>query len=93
MSAEVAATLHDLSPTVPMIGCTTCRGVVLNDTWLTHQKEFALGVWGLADDSGGYAVLHIQVVQYSRVVSCRVVEHSVEWSVVSCSVLHSCHVV
>ena len=43
---ELAARLHELAPTVPMIGCTTCRGVVLNDTWLTHKKEFALGLWG-----------------------------------------------
>jgi hypothetical protein len=39
----VAKRLHELSPTVPMLGCTSCRGVVLNDTWLTHQKEYALG--------------------------------------------------
>jgi hypothetical protein len=48
-----------LSPTVPMIGCTSCRGVVLNDTWLTHQKQFALGLWGICDDAGAYSTVHI----------------------------------
>eukprot|EP00966_Prymnesium_polylepis_P239514 5539211-Prymnesium_polylepis.1 len=43
-----------------MLGCTTCRGVVLNGTWLTHQKEYALGLWGICDDAGAYSVIHIQ---------------------------------
>ena len=55
----VAKRLHELSPTVPMIGCTSCRGVVLNDTWLTHQKEYALGCWGILDDAGIYLTVHI----------------------------------
>jgi len=42
-----------------MIGCTSCQGVVLNDTWLTHNKEYALGLWGIADDAGAYITVHI----------------------------------
>ena len=45
---------------VPMLGCTSCRGLVLNGTWLTHKKEFALGLWGIADDAGAYSVIHIE---------------------------------
>ena len=56
---EVAKRVHELSPTVPMIGCTSCRGLVMNDTWLTHNKEFALGLWGLCDDAGTYITLHL----------------------------------
>jgi hypothetical protein len=59
-SLQVAKRLHELSPAVPMIGCTSCRGLVLNDTWLTYKKEFALGVWGISDDTGMYTTLHIQ---------------------------------
>ena len=59
-ASEVGKLLHELSPTVPMIGCTSCRGVVLNDTWLTYQKEWALGLWGVCDDAGSYSVIHIQ---------------------------------
>lgn len=55
----VAKRIHEIAPTVPMIGCTSCRGVVLNDTWLTHRKEFALGLWGICDDAGAYATLHL----------------------------------
>lgn len=55
----VAARVHELGPTVPMIGCTSCRGVVLNDTWLTHNKEYALGLWGLCDDAGAYITIHL----------------------------------
>ena len=55
----VAKQIHELAPTVPMIGCTSCRGVVFNDTWLTHKKEFALGLWGICDDGGDYTTLHI----------------------------------
>ena len=43
-----------------MLGCTSCRGLVLNGTWLTHKKEFALGLWGIADDAGAYSVIHIE---------------------------------
>jgi hypothetical protein len=57
---DVANRVHELSPMVPMIGCTSCRGVVLNDTWLTHQKEYALGLWGIMDDAGAYITVHIQ---------------------------------
>merc|ERR1711998_553799 len=57
---EVATRVHELAPTVPLIGCTTCRGIVLNDTWLTHQQDTALGLWGLSDDAGAYTTIHIQ---------------------------------
>mmetsp|Transcript_65103 Transcript_65103/g.108157 ORF Transcript_65103/g.108157 Transcript_65103/m.108157 type:complete len:662 (+) Transcript_65103:39-2024(+) len=58
-ASEVANRLHELAPGIPMIGCTSCRGVVLNDTWLTHKKETALGLWGICDDAGSYVTLHL----------------------------------
>jgi len=45
---------------VPMIGCTTCKGVVLNKRWLTHNKAHALALWGLCDDGGAYITIHIE---------------------------------
>jgi len=59
-ATEVARRLHELAPMVPMVGCTSCQGVVLNDTWLTYQKQFAMGVWGVTDDAGVYIVRHIE---------------------------------
>ena len=56
----VAKRVHELSPTVPMIGCTSCRGVVLNERWITHNKKYALGLWGLCDDGGAYITIHIK---------------------------------
>jgi hypothetical protein len=59
--AEVVANrVHELNETVPMIGCTTCRGVVLKKSWLTHNKENALALWGLCDDGGTYITIHIE---------------------------------
>ena len=61
----VAQCVHELNETVPMIGCTTCKGVVLNKAWLTHKgvelnKEHALALWGLCDDGGAYITIHIE---------------------------------
>lgn len=58
-AAEVAQRLHELFPTVPMIGCTTCRGLIINDTWLSHNKQYGLGLWGISDDAGTYVTLHL----------------------------------
>mmetsp|Transcript_55601 Transcript_55601/g.148300 ORF Transcript_55601/g.148300 Transcript_55601/m.148300 type:complete len:654 (-) Transcript_55601:255-2216(-) len=68
-ASEVTAKLHELAPFVPMVGCTSCRGVVLNDTWLsqrqqtgtwnTEEKAFGLGLWGIRDACGTYVVRHI----------------------------------
>lgn len=57
---KIAAQLHEIAPTVPMIGCTTCQGLVLNDRWLSHNRQFALGLWGLSDDAGSFTTIHIR---------------------------------
>ena len=62
----VAKHVHDLSPNVPMIGCTTCRGVVLNEMWLTENNEYALGLWGLCDDGGSFTTIHIDLEERRR---------------------------
>mmetsp|Transcript_69232 Transcript_69232/g.225495 ORF Transcript_69232/g.225495 Transcript_69232/m.225495 type:complete len:555 (+) Transcript_69232:416-2080(+) len=51
--------LEEQCPEVPVVGCTTCRGVLLNDTWLSYKSEFALACWGICDDAGDYKVVHI----------------------------------
>jgi hypothetical protein len=53
---EVINALHHLCPDVPVAGMTTCRGVVMNGTWSTHRKEYALGLWAISDEAGDYAV-------------------------------------
>jgi len=55
----VSDNLHELAPDVPMIGCTSCRGVVLNDSWLTHKKEYAMALWSISDYAGSYIVVHV----------------------------------
>jgi len=58
----VMAKLHELAPSVPMLGCTTCRGVVLNGSWLTSDvknEAFSLGLWGIRDTAGAFAVRHL----------------------------------
>jgi hypothetical protein len=58
-AAKVAGIIHHLSPSVPMMGCTSCRGIVLNDRWLSYQKEYAVALWGLHDIAGTYKVIRI----------------------------------
>jgi len=58
----VMAKLHELAPSVPVLGCTTCRGVVLNGSWLTSDvrgEAFSLGLWGIRDPAGVFAVRHL----------------------------------
>ena len=33
--------------------------IIIIADWLTHKKEYALGMWGLCDDAGTYTTLHI----------------------------------
>ena len=55
----VAAALHEMCPGTPIAGITTCRGVVCNQSWVTHRKEFALALWAVSDLAGDYAVVHV----------------------------------
>ena len=57
--SELATQLHELAQTVPILGCTTCCGVVLTDTWLTHDKAYALWLCGIADDADSYSTVHL----------------------------------
>ncbi len=40
---ELAARVHELAPTVPVIGCTTCRGVVVSARGVLREGGGALG--------------------------------------------------
>lgn len=44
---------------MPRVQVTSCRGLLINDSWLTHNKEYAVGLWGICDDAGAYTTLHI----------------------------------
>jgi len=51
--------LDELCPNTVVAGITSCRGIVVNGAWVTHRKEYSLGLWGICDDEGEYAVVHI----------------------------------
>ena len=63
-AATVARTIHDLCPDVPMAGCTTCRGAVVNGTWCSEGREtgteVAVSLWALSDEAGEFSVVHIE---------------------------------
>ena len=51
--------LDQLCPNTVVAGITSCRGIVVNGAWVTHRKEYSLGMWGICDDEGEYTVIHI----------------------------------
>ena len=55
--ALVEKILDDLLPGVPYVGSTSCRGVMSERGWQSNEEHtFSLGLLGIKDDEGYYAV-------------------------------------
>ena len=66
----IKSTMDSLLPNVPYIGGTTCRGVMSETGWHTNDKHnTVLGLLGIKDSEGRYAVVHGKVEMNSAVRS------------------------
>ena len=50
------AKLHEFASSVAMLGCTTCRGIVINGSLLTSEVQNESFFRGVCDPAGTFAV-------------------------------------
>eukprot|EP00966_Prymnesium_polylepis_P288095 6654087-Prymnesium_polylepis.1 len=56
---QVLEEVHARCPTTLVLGCSSCRGVLANDQWVSSATECALGLWAISDPAGSFEVLHL----------------------------------